>query len=142
MTVCVREPSERHTSKTFFTQRRSRNRSAIRTIAASPSPLRASSTPTNRFPVPSHQSACLWPAAVLSTPDAAVPIRAQRSRSRVTNTAQRWVDRASRWTARCSANRAGSNTCGPNLQCKGRVIELVGGGEECVLEDEKPPYSE
>ena len=142
MRVCVCEPSERRTNKTLFTQRRSRNQSAIRTTAPSPSPLPATSTPTNRFPVPSRQSACSCPTAVLSTPDAAVPIHAQRGCSRVTNMAQRWVDRASRCTSRCSANRAGSTTCGPNVQCKGRVFEFdcsVGGREEYVLRGRETP---
>jgi len=133
--------------------RRSRSPPATRATAPSPSPLRATSTSTNRFSAPSRQNACLCPAAASPAPDAAA-IRAQRSCSTVTNAALRCAYRASRCTARCSANRAGSKTCGDTLAksairrqkraASTLILQFdgwVGGGEEGVLEDEKPPYS-
>jgi hypothetical protein len=99
--------------------RRSLSPPATRATAPSPSLLRATSTTTNRFSVPSRQNACLCPTgslppALTSEPEPE-PIRAQRSCSTVTYVAVRCAYRERKCTARWSPNRAGSNTCGDTL---------------------------
>jgi hypothetical protein len=101
--------------------RRSLSPPATRATAPSPSLLRATSTSTKRFSVPSRQNACLCPSDLLPPPSASaselapVPIRAHRSCSTVTNVVVRCAYRESKCTAMWSPNRAGYNTCGDTL---------------------------
>jgi hypothetical protein len=101
--------------------RRSLSPPATRATAPSPSLLRATSTSTKRFSVPSRQNACLCPSDLLPPPPALeselapVPIRAHRSCSTVTNAVVRCAYRESKCTAMWSPNRDGYNTCGDTL---------------------------
>jgi hypothetical protein len=101
--------------------RRSLSPPATRATAPSPSLLRATSTSTKRFSVPSRQNACLCPSDLLPRPPASesepapAPIRAHRSCSTVTNVVVRCAYRESKCTAMWSPNRAGYNTCGETL---------------------------